>query len=201
MSAELYFLFDSHCPWSYATTKLVVRAQQSLPHLTIHFMPTGYYEGDNRVNKQAITDVKALSDVDFGSKYQEQLSGSQDSTLVTNIIAWLQAKNPSQTLKVLQALQHEHFVNGSPLTEKHDIDAVAQKLKLSIPNKCLQSEKYTKDAEYLLHDIAEIQEVIQTQAIPALLLANNDDLVLLNHNLYLSDAKMFVESIELELNK
>jgi len=62
-----------------------------------------------------------------------------------------------------------------------------------------QSNKLTKDAEFAIHDIFEIQEIIGTQAIPAMLLACNENLVLLNHNLYLESPESIIDAVKLEL--
>ena len=46
-----------------------------------------------------------------------------------------------------------------------------------------------------------MQEIIGTPAIPALMLAIDDNLILLNHNLYLKDPTTIVEAINLEIHK
>ena len=63
------------------------------------------------------------------------------------------------------------------------------------------AEKLTKDAERIFHEIVELQNIIGTEAIPALLLAVGDNLILLNHNHYLATPSSIVEGIKLELNK
>lgn len=50
-----------------------------------------------------------------------------------------------------------------------------------------------------MHYIFDMQDVIGTKAIPALLLAVNDNLTLLNHNMYLLEPKAIVEAIKSEL--
>lgn len=205
MSAEILFIFDSHCPWSYATTQLVAEAKKAIPALKVRLFPCGYYDGDNGVSATTVKEVQALSNVPFGENYLESLGeeaspySTKDSTMVSNIIAWAQNKNSQQALEILQALQKMHFVDGNPLTQKQDVEELVNAKKLSLPGKSLQSEKFTKDAEFAIHDVEELQEMIGTQAIPAVLLVVNDDLVLLNHNLYLGDSKMFIDSIKLEL--
>ena len=42
---------------------------------------------------------------------------------------------------------------------------------------------------------------IATQAIPALLLAIDDELILLNHNFYLTQPEAVVEAVKIELDK
>ena len=52
-----------------------------------------------------------------------------------------------------------------------------------------------------LEEIFSLQEIINTEAIPALLLAVNDQLILLNHSFYLTQPETIVEAVQLELNK
>jgi len=96
-------------------------------------------------------------------------------------------------------LQYAHFVLGNELTDQESVNDIIDELKLSPPAKCLQSNKLTKDAEFAIHDIFEIQEIIGTQAIPAMLLACNENLVLLNHNLYLESPESIIDAVKLEL--
>jgi hypothetical protein len=46
-----------------------------------------------------------------------------------------------------------------------------------------------------------LQEIIETQAIPALLLAINNNLILLDHSLYLQNSEGFIDAINTELTK
>jgi protein-disulfide isomerase-like protein with CxxC motif len=114
-------------------------------------------------------------------------------------MAWVQNKSAKSAFELLTKLQHAHFVLGNELTDKESVIDIIDELKLSPPAKCLQSNKLTKDAEFAIHDIIEIQEIIGTQAIPALLLACNESLVLLNHNLYLENPDAIVDAVKLEL--
>jgi protein-disulfide isomerase-like protein with CxxC motif len=63
------------------------------------------------------------------------------------------------------------------------------------------NNRLTTDAEAQINEIYALQEIIETQAIPALLLAVNNDLILLNHNLYLSNPDAIIDGIQLELKK
>lgn len=199
MSAELIFIYDSHCPWSYAATELVSLVEKEMPELTIQLMHCGYFDGDNKVEQETIAEVKALSNVNFSDAYISTLNETKDSTLAANLMAWAQNKSSRSAFTLLRALQKAHFVDGNALTEKDDVDSIIAQLKLSPPTKSLKSENFSKDAEYTIHDVYEIQDIIGTSAIPALLLVNNNDVVLLNHNLYIENPSMIIDAINNEL--
>lgn len=201
MAAELFFIYDTHCPWSYASTPLVDNILSAYPEITFRSMHLGYYDGDNKVSATSITGVNELSDVKFGANYIDNLNHAKDSTLTANLMAWVQNKSSRSAFHLLTALQNAHFVLGNELIDKDSVADIIDELKLSPPAKCLQANKLTKDAEFAIHDIIEIQELIGTQAIPAILLACNDNLVLLNHNLYLENPEAIIEAVKLELEK
>ena len=201
INAELFFIYDSHCPWSYASTVLVEKILHAFPSITLRAMHLGYYDGDNKVSPTTLTAVGEFSPVEFGANYVDTLNYPKDSTLVANLMAWVQNKSAKSAFELLTKLQHAHFVLGNELTDKESVDAIIDELKLSPPAKCLQANKLTKDAEFAIHDILDVQELIGTQAIPAMLLACNENLVLLNHNLYLENPAAIVEAVETELNK
>ncbi|WP_448213839.1 DsbA family protein [Colwellia sp. MEBiC06753] len=198
MSTQIYFIYDSHCPWSYAATELVKEINQQLPQVQVHFLHSGLYDGDNKVTRKTVNTVKDMSKVTFANDYLDTLQQTKDSTLAANVMAWSQAKCPEKSLAILTAMQDAHFQQGNPLLDAIDMENIEEKLKLTIPQKCLRSDKLTKDAEFIMADIEEIQDIIGTNAIPALLLAHNDDLVLLNHNLYLLEPQAIVEAIKQE---
>lgn len=199
MSSELFFIYDSHCPWSYATTSLVKNIASAFPQMPIHLMHCAYYDGENKVDLATVDAVKELSDVPFGQDYLASLSEYKDSTLAANLLTWVQHKSNKHALDLLFTMQKAHFESGNPLTDKDDVQPLIDSLKLSPPTKTLKIEKLTKDAEFTFHDISELQEVIGTKAIPALLLAHNETLILLNHNLYLENPEKIVEAINTEL--
>ena len=116
-------------------------------------------------------------------------------------MAWAQAKAPKQALPLLNALQAQHFVQGNELTQEADVEEIISQLKLSPPAKVYKTDKLSKDAEAVVHDVFSLQDIIGTQAIPALLLAIDDELILLNHNFYLQQPEAIIEAIELELEK
>ena len=67
--------------------------------------------------------------------------------------------------------------------------------------KVFNKNKLTQDAEITMHDIISMREIIGTNAIPALLLAVDEKLILLNHNLYLQAPQTIVDAINIELNQ
>jgi putative protein-disulfide isomerase len=198
-TAELFYIYDSHCPWSYASTVLVEKVLSAFPTITLRAMHIGYYDGDNTVSPSTISAVGEFSQVAFGANYIDTLNYTKDSTLVANLMAWVQNKSAKSAFELLQKLQYAHFVLGNGLTDEESVSDIIDELKLSPPVKCLQSNKLTKDAEFAIHDIIEVQEIIGTQAIPAMLLACNESLVLLNHNLYLENPEAIIEAVKLEL--
>ena len=151
------------------------------------------------ISKKTIDSVIELSDVKFGVSYLNTLEENKDATLIANLLGWTEQKSEKDTLRTLVAMQKAHFIEGNPLTNSEDVSAILSNLKLSPPNKSLKNNKLIKDAQFILQDIEEIQEIINTRAIPALLLAHNDNLVLLNHNLYLSTPNAIVEAITQEI--
>ncbi|GLX77198.1 hypothetical protein tinsulaeT_05380 [Thalassotalea insulae] len=201
MSAELFFIYDSHCPWSYAATQLVNRISDAFPKMPVNLMHCAYFDGDNKVSKATINAVKEASKVKFSPDYLTHLETNKDSTLAANVLTWVQRKSPQNSLALLNSIQQAHFEQANPLTTKEQISPLIDELKLSPPAKTLQAEKLTKDAEFALGDVEELQKIIGTNAIPALLLAQNENLVLLNHNLYLAQPEKIVEAVKLELAK
>ncbi|ASP49187.1 hypothetical protein [Cognaticolwellia beringensis] len=198
-NAELFYIYDSHCPWSYASTVLVEKVLSAFPSITLRAMHVGYYDGDNKVTPTTIAAVREFSQVTFGANYIDTLNYSKDSTLAANLMAWVQNKSAKSAFELLTKLQYAHFVLGNELTDQESVNDIIDELKLSPPAKCLQSNKLTKDAEFAIHDIIEIQEIIGTQAIPAMLLACNESLVLLNHNLYLESPESIIDAVKIEL--
>jgi len=201
MSTELFFIYDSHCPWSYATTKLVDNIVNAYPKIKLHLMHGAYFDGDSKINSRTIIEVERLSAARFSQQYKDGLDTAKDSTLAANLLTWVQHKSPKHGLALLKLMQDAHFQQNNPLLSKKDIDSLISELKLSPPAKSLQSEKLIKDTEFALQDIEELQSIIGTKAIPAVLLAHNDNLVLLNHNFYLSEPNKIVEAVKLELDK
>jgi len=204
MAADLFFIYDSHCPWSYATTPLINAVSESLPQITINLWHCAYFSdagNESIISKAQISQVKEFSSANFSPAYIETLSQQKDSTLCANLMTWAANKTSKQALSLLNTLQAAHFGEGNALSNQADLAAIVHDIKLSPPAKVFNNSKLTTDAEAQLHEIYALQEIIETQAIPALLLAINDELILLNHNFYLQDPNAIVEAIQLELDK
>lgn len=204
MAAELFFIYDSHCPWSYAATPLVNAVNQALPEVALNLWHCAYFsdaDGENIITKQQIAQVKELSSVNFSPDYMSKLTQGKDSTLCANLMTWAVGKTPQQALALLNALQAAHFSAGNDLSEQADLNDIIDEFKLSVPAKVINKTKLTTDAAAQVHEIYALQDIIGTQAIPALLLAIDDELILLNHNFYLEDPNTIVDAIKLELNK
>jgi protein-disulfide isomerase-like protein with CxxC motif len=200
MSTELYFIYDTHCPWSYASTKIVETIKANFPQITLQLLNSAHYDGDTKVSQSTIASVKDLSSVEFSTQYISTLDQHKDSTICSNLMTWVQNKAPHAAFDLLQAIQHQHFVLGNSCASSNEIEQTISQLKLSPPAKCLQNSKLTKDTEFAIHEVTALQELMGTTAIPALLLAIGDNLILLNHNLYLQQPEHIVSAIADELN-
>jgi len=198
MSSELYFIYDSHCPWSYAATPLAVALVEAFPDMELHAWHCANYDGSNSVGFNTINNVENESDVEFSQEYMRFVDSPKNSQLCANLLTWIATKQSDKFLSVLQAVQHAHFVEGNPLGKKIDFTMLAQELKLSIPNKVFK-EELSKDATFVLSDISELQEFMGTTAFPALLLVHNDNAVLLNHAEYLTDPEALVSDVKKQL--
>lgn len=201
MSAEIFFIYDSHCPWSYAASPLLAEITKARKDITVHTLHCAYYQGDYTIDASILKDIEALSTVTFSDAYKKQCEYKQDSILVANLMSWVEQKAQGKALNLLANLQEQHFQQGNALSTEQEVKNTIDKLKLSPPAKSLKANKLCKEAEYAVGDIDEIQQIIGTQAIPALLLAVDDELVLLNHNLYIGQPKKIVDAIALELGE
>ncbi|WP_286232887.1 hypothetical protein [Thalassotalea sediminis] len=201
MSAEIYFLYDSHCPWSYAATPLLTEIAKARKDISIHTLHCSYYDGLDHIDSKVLKEIERLSTVKFTPAYKSQCERGQDSTLASNLMSWVEQKAHGKALPLLEALQEQHFKYGNLLRNQDDVKDVINTLKLSPPAKSLKSEKLCKEAEFALGDIEEIQKIIGTKAIPALLLAIDDELILLNHNLYIGQPEKIIDAIALELGE
>jgi len=204
MTAELFFIYDSHCPWSYAATPLVNAVSKYIPELPINLWHCAYFsdaDNDNVISKQQIKQVSALSAVNFSPTYIENLTVIKDSTLCANLMTWAAVKTPTQALSLLNTLQSAHFGGDNTLSSEEALMDIITEYKLSIPAKVFNQKKLTTDAAAQVHEVYALQEIIETQAIPALLLAINDDLILLDHSVYLQNTANFIDAINSELIK
>lgn len=204
-SVQLFFLYDSHCPWSFAATPLVNEIHQAYPEIELHLWHSAFFSSINEVEtklaEQEVRDVEELANITFTKNYLASLTQSRNSTLAANIMTWAQLKTPDLALPLLNALQAEHFSQGNSLENKQDLTNIIAQLKLSPPAKVFKGEQLSKDALELVQEVYALQDIIQTQAIPALLLAIDDELILLNHNFYLTKPSAIVEAVKLELAK
>ena len=198
MSSELFFIYDSHCPWSYAATPLVVALDEAFPEMEVHAWHCANYDGGSSVGFNAIKSVEKESDVPFSQEYIRFADSPKNSVISANLLAWISTKQSDKLLTVLQALQHAHFVKGNSLGKKIDFTELAEDLKLSIPNKVFK-EELSKDALYVLSDINDLQDFMGTASFPALLLVHNDNAVLLNHAQYIGDPDSIVADVEKQL--
>lgn len=203
--AQLFFLYDSHCPWSYVTTKLVNEVNKAFPDITINLWHAAFFDGKNddaKNNKiSEINAVEELANITFSTYYKKLLDHNKNSILAANLMTWAQHKTPNIVLPLLNSIQKAHFEQGNKLTEQKDLDNIINELKLSPPAKVLKNDKLSKYTLMQLEEIYSLQEIMNTEAIPALLLAVDDQLILLNHNFYLTQPNAIVEAVQLELNK
>lgn len=198
MTPELYFIYDSHCPWSYAANSLVHELVKAYPDMTVHAWHCAHYDGSDCAGHLQVDDVSKKSNVKFGKDHIRFADSPKSSIMVANLMAWLQNKQPQKTLSVLEVLQKAHFVGGNVLGCKHDFIEIIKQLKLSPPNKVFR-EELNDEAEYILADISELQEFMGTNAFPALLLTEGDKAVLLDHSQYLKKPQAIVKAVEKEL--
>lgn len=198
-NTQLFFIFDTHCPWSYATLPLVNKIAENFEDLDIHLYHCARYEGDENISQKTLIDVSELSSTRFLPPYTNNLSQAKDSTLAANLCAWVQYKLPQHSLTFINSLMNAHFVDGNELTSKEALDEIVTEYKMFPPAKTYSLDKLTRNAEMALNEIEELQDIIDTKAIPALLLAVDDRLILLNHNPYLSNIDAIVEAVKLEV--
>jgi protein-disulfide isomerase-like protein with CxxC motif len=203
MASELFFIYDTHCPWSYAATPLVTAIHQALPEVTLNLWHSAHFSSNNesRLTESQLEEISLLTDINFSDAYITNISTQKDSTLSANLMTWASNKTPLQALDLLTALQQAHFEQGCELTAQDDVSEIIGELKLSPPAKVFKEDKLSNDAMAQVEEVYALQEIIQTEAIPAILLAIDNELILLNHHLYLKEPQAIVESVILELNK
>jgi len=203
MASELFFIYDTHCPWSYVTTPLVKAIQQALPQITINLWHSAYFSAndESKVTRKQLDEITRLTDISFPDVYIADLETKKDSTLSANLMTWANNKTPLQATELLMALQQAHFEQGNELTIQNDVIDIVNHLKLSPPAKVFKEDKLSNDAHAQIEEVFALQEIIETEAIPALLLAIDNELILLNHHLYLKEPEAIVEAVTLELNK
>ncbi len=201
MLLELFFLYDTHCPWSYRAVSLVNQIIETYPDTKLQLMHCAHFDGEPQSKPSDLATVTDITDYEFSNAYLNQIEDEKDSTMTANLMAWVQSRSTKHALPLLNALFDKHFEQGFPLTSEDDVKDIIEQLKLSPPAKVFTTKKFTKDAEFAFGDIQELQELIATEAIPALLVAIDDNLILLNHNFYLKEPSKIIDAIELELAK
>jgi len=204
ISAQLFFLYDNHCPWSYVVTPLVNEINKAFPDIELQLWHAAFFDGKNDSNasrkNEELDRVEKLANIEFSNTYKKTLEQSTKSTLSANLMTWAQHKTPSLALTLLNALQQAHFEQGNKLATQSDFDDIIATLKISPPAKIFK-DKLNNDALMQLEEIFALQEIIQTEAIPALLLAIDDELILLSHNFYLTEPKAIIDAVQLEFDK
>ncbi|WP_193755517.1 protein-disulfide isomerase [Psychromonas sp. psych-6C06] len=194
MHPELYFIYDSHCPWSYATSPLVKALSESFTEMEIHHWHCAHYNGTDSAGFLQIKEVEKQSAQQFGQEHMRYADSPKDSTMTANFMAWLQSKQPEKVLPVLEALQHAHFIEGNPFGCKNDFKGLIDTFKLSPSNKVF-NETLSNEAQYQQSDIQELQAFMQTSAFPALLLTYGDNAILLEHARYLKKPQDLVKEV------
>jgi protein-disulfide isomerase-like protein with CxxC motif len=195
MHPELYFIYDSHCPWSYATTPLVNAISETFPEIEIQIWHCAHYDGSDCAGFSQIKAAEKQSHQKFGQEHIRYADSPKNSILTANFMAWLQEKQTEKALPVLNALQKEHFVEGNPFGCKNDFARLISEFKLSPPKKVFK-EALTSEALYQQSDIQELQEFMQTTAFPALLLTCGDNAVLLEHASYLKSPQNLLKEVK-----
>lgn len=198
MTTELYFIYDSHCPWSYAATPLVNALQTAFPKMTVHLLHNAHYTGSDGAGEEQIKAIVDISDVNFGKEYMRHINSPKNSIKAANFMGWVQSKQAKKQLTVLNALQQAHFIEGNPLTHKSDFNTITEQLKLSPPNKIFRDEP-SHDTECVLAAIDEIQQLIGTTAFPALIMTVNDNAIFIDHSLYLNEPHSVVPAVKKEI--
>lgn len=202
MASELFFIYDTHCPWSYVSTPLVRAIHQAFPEITLNLWHNAYFcSAESKVNNKQLDEITSLIGFDFSPSYINNIMDNKNSILAANLMTWVSNKSPAHALDLLTQLQQAHFEQGNELTKESDVDHIINELKLSPPAKVFKNDKLSNDAQAQVEEIFALQEIIQTEAIPALLLAIDNELILLSHNLYLKEPQAIVEAVKLELNK
>lgn len=198
MTTELYFIYDSHCPWSYGTTPLVNALKEAYPEMNVHLLHSAHFIGTDSAGEEQMEDVARISGLKFGRDHIRYANSPKNSIKVANLMGWMQSKLADKQLPVLNALLRAHFVEGNPLTTKHDFTEIVERFKLSPSNKVFKDE-LSSDAEYVLSDIAEIQEMIGTTSFPALVMTVDDHAIFIDHSQYLSNPEAVVAAVAKEI--
>lgn len=200
MTNQLYFVFDSHCPWSYACLPLVNEIAKAYPEMELHLWHAAHFAGKDSPGNKQVQTAKSDSIARFSKEYEMNASTKKNSQIAANVMSWLANKQPQHALNVLNSIGERHFVQNIDMDIAGDFESMLSELKLSPPNKVFK-DKLSGDAELILEDISEIQELIGRRSFPIMLLAMDDNAVLLDHSHYLKHPTKIVEAVAQELNK
>ena len=92
MSKTIFFVYDSHCPWSYAATPLINAIVEAFPDIEINLWHAGRYEGDENISTKTLAAVEEDSKTKFPQAYRDQKLNAADSTIAANIMAWFSGR-------------------------------------------------------------------------------------------------------------
>ena len=200
MTTQLYFVYDSHCPWSYACLPLVKAIAENYPDMELHIWHAAHYAGSDSPGAKQVSTVKSEANVKFSSAYEANITTKKDSYMSANVMAWLANKQPQHALTVLNAITKSHFIDNNDMNTREEFETLLSDLKLSPPNKVFKND-LSNDANQIIEDVGEIQELIGMRSFPIMLLAVNESAVLLDHSHYLKQPAKIVEAVAQELNK
>ncbi|WP_299805041.1 protein-disulfide isomerase [uncultured Shewanella sp.] len=194
----LYFIYDSHCPWSYAATPVVEELLNAFDYSDIHLLHCAHFNGSDAPKKAQVEQVSGLGTVEFSDTYFKQLSNKVSSVKTANFMSWVQSKQADKEFELLKALQHQHFVEANPLNSRDDFDKIINQYKLSPSNKVFK-DALSHEAESVLAGIAEIGEAIGTNAFPVLVMTSGDEAIFIDHSQHLATPKDAVKVVREEL--
>ncbi|MCL1045380.1 protein-disulfide isomerase [Shewanella electrodiphila] len=198
MTTELYFIYDSHCPWSYAATPIANALQEAYPKMQVHLLHAAHYMGKDSAGEEQMEAAERASGLKFGRDYIRYANSPKSSIKTANLMGWMQSKQADKQLPVLNALQRAHFIEGNPLNTKHDFMDIVEKFKLSPSNKIFRDE-LNMDAEYVLESIEEIQQMIGTKNFPAMVMTVGDNAIFIDHSKYISSPHAVVDAVKQEI--
>ena len=194
----LYFIYDSHCPWSYATTPVVAELINAFEFSDLHLLHCAHFNGSDAPKKAQIEQVSKLSKVVFGDNYLTQNQQKVSSIKVANFMSWVQSKQASKEFELLQVIQQQHFVAGNSFETRADFDKIINQYKLSPSNKVFK-DALSHEAESVLAGIAEIGEAIGTNAFPVLVMTSGDQAIFIDHSQHISAPEGVVAAVHKEL--
>ncbi|MGS0680661.1 protein-disulfide isomerase [Shewanella sp. 125m-7] len=194
----LYFIYDSHCPWSYATTPVVAELINAFDFAETHLLHCAHYNGKDAPKMAQVDQVRTLSPVTFGDAYLKQGSHKANSIKMANFMSWVQSKQADKEFELLQAMQQQHFVEGNALNSREDFDKIINQYKLSPSNKVFK-DAISHEAESVLAGIAEIGQAIGTSAFPVVVMTLGDEAIFIDHSLYLAKPEDVVAAVKQEL--